>query len=738
MAGELFRPGALGRRKGLAVGLLAIAFALVWATMASPASAETLVVANHNDSGAGSLREAIAKAAANDTIVVPAGQITLTSGPLAFAKNLTINGAGSAATTISGNDLSRVFTITGTPTVILAGLTITHGKDPAGAGISGSGEVTLQDVIVSGNHAGGAGVAGFGGGIEFAPGILTLIDSVVSENTAGGGAGGAGFGGGIDYDATSGKASFTLSLTRSRVSTNRAGVGDAGFGGGIDASSGQAEGSISISLTDSSLSGNVAGGSGPEPGFGGGLELSSGGAKNVLTLALDRTAVTGNTAGGGGTKASGFGGGIRYSSGGAEVTQTLTAVNSTISNNSAGGGGTEANGFGGGLDFGSGTASLTYVTVAGNSAGGTGGASFGGGVNIGSVGTGGIGSSVVAANSGGNCATAVVSRGHNIDDGASCGFTGTGDKSGVDAKLGPLGEHGGLSPTQMPLAGGPAIDAGDPATCPASDQRGVARPQAVACDIGAVEVARPVVTTGSVSSVGSEAATVGGTINPNFSATSFHVDYGTTSTYGNFTAVASAGEGGTAQAVSAVLSKLKPQTLYHFRVVASNAAGSVVGGDQTLTTSKAPIAPPPKKAVKAPALSSASLTNTRFRVGKKATAISARSRRRAPVGTRFRFKLTVAAKVQIAITRSASGLRRGRSCVAPTVKLRRAHARKCTRTLTVGKLSRANMRAGANAIAFSGRIGRRPLSPRAYRAVLTASNAGGRSRPVVLGFTVVH
>jgi hypothetical protein len=290
----------------------------------------------------------------------------------------------------------------------------------------------------------------------------------------------------------------------------------------------------------------------------------------------------------------------------------------------------------------------------------------------------------------------------------------------------------------MPLAGSPAIDAGDPATCPASDQRGVARPQAVACDIGAVEVARPVVTTGSVSSVGFDRATVGGAINPNFSATSYHVDYGTTTTYGNFTSVASAGEGGAAQAVSAALSKLKSQTLYHFRVVASNAAGTVVGGDQALTTSKAPTPPP---VVKAPAFSSARLTNKRFRVGKAATAISARSAarsRRAPVGTRFRFKLTVAAKVQIAITRSASGLRRGRSCVAPTVKLRRAHARKCTRTLTVGKLTRANMRAGANAIAFSGRIGRRPLRPRAYRAVLTASNAGGRSRPVVLGFTVVH
>jgi hypothetical protein len=700
---------------------------LAGAALAPSASAGTITVTNLNDTGAGSLRQAILDAAVTETIVVPAGQITLTSGPLAFAKNLTITGAGSGATVISGNDASRVFTITGTPTVTLGGLTVTHGRDPMGAGINAVGTLTLADVAVSGNHAGGGGTAGFGGGVDFsAAGTLSLIDSVVSENTAGGG---------IEYEPSANAQAFALSLTRSRVSGNRAGAGDAGFGGGIDASSGFDSGSISIALADSALSGNVAGGGGAEaPGFGGGLELSSGGAKNALTLALERTAITGNTAGGGNTESSGFGGGIEFSSGGTAVTQTLTIANSTLSANTAGG--TGASGFGGGVDFGSGTATLSYVTVAANSAGGGGGASFGGGLDLGVVGAGGVGSSIVAANSGGNCATAVTSTGHNIDDGVSCGFNASGDKSGIDAKLGPLGEHGGRSLTQMPLAGSPAIDAGAPTTCASTDQRGVARPQAGGCDVGAVEVAPPAVTTSSVSSVGSESATVGGSVNPNFSATSYHVDFGTTSAYGSFTATASAGEGGVGQAVSAVLSKLKPQTLYHFRVVASNAAGTVVGGDQTLTTSKAPVAVPfPKARPKVPTLSSVRLTHKRFRVGKKSTAISAR---RAPIGTSFRFRLAATAKVQITITRSARGLRRGRGCVAPTTKLRRAHAKSCTRTLTVGTLTRANMRTGANAIAFSGRVGRRALAPRPYRAVLRASNAGGRSKPVAVVFIVVR
>ena len=466
-------------------------FVLAYAGMSPPASANTIAATNLNDSGAGSLRQAIAAAEPNDTITVPAGQITLTTGALAFSKNLTITGAGSSATVISGNDASRVFTITGTPTVTLGGLTVTHGKDPMGAGINVTGTLTLNDVIVSGNHAGGGGVAGFGGGIRVGPGTLGLTNSAVSENTAGGGTKGAGFGGGIAFEPGANGQSFALTLTRSQVSGNRAGSGGTeseGFGGGVEASTGFDSGSISIALSDSVLSGNVAGGSGAEaPGFGGGVDMGSGGKNNALTLTIDRVAVTGNTAGGG-TKSSGFGGGINFSSGGTGVTQTFTVTNSTIAANSAGGG-TGSNGFGGGIDFGSGTARLAYVTVAGNSAGGGGGSSFGGGLDMGTGSS--VGSSIVAANSGGNCSPAVTSAGHNIDDATSCGFTGAGDKPGVDPKLGPLGEHGGLSPTQMLLAGSPAIDAGDPATCLTTDQRGVLRPQGAACDIGAVEVAPP-------------------------------------------------------------------------------------------------------------------------------------------------------------------------------------------------------------------------------------------------------
>ncbi len=729
--------------------LAACAFCLLLAlaALAPSASAGTIAVTNLNDSGAGSLRQAIKDAAANETITVPAGQITLTSGPLAIASSLMIAGAGSGATSISGNDASRVLTITATSTVALSGLSITHGSDTSGAGINATGgTLTLQDVTVSENHAGGGGVAGFGGGIEFTgSGKLSLTESTVSGNTAGGGLEGSGFGGAIEYEPGADGQSFALSLTRTRVIGNDAGGGGAeasGFGGAIEASTGFKNGTISLSLVESAVSNNVAGGDGDEAsGFGGGVDFGSGGDKNALTLSIDRSGVTGNKAGGGGEESSGFGGGVNFASGGAEVTQTLTVSNSTISANSAGGGGTEADGFGGGISFGSGTASLSYVTVAANSAGGAGGSSFGAGLDMGSVGTGGIGSSIVAANVGGNCSSAVTSLGHNIDDGASCGFKGTGDKSSVDARLGPVGGHGGVSSTQMPLSGSPAIDGADPATCPSSDQRGVARPQGGGCDIGAVEPAPPAVTTGSATSVGSSSAVVSGSVNPNFSATSYHVDWGTTTAYGNFTAEAAAGEGGTPQSVSATLDKLKPQTVYHFRMVVSNAAGTVVGADRTFATSQAPptIIRKVKRAnpLRVPALSGARLTNKRFRVGRSSTATFARLRR-PPVGTSFRFRLVAAATVKVTITHSAGGLRRGRRCVAPGAKLRRAHAKHCTRTIVVGVLTRANMRAGVDKIAFSGRIGRRALSPGVYRAVLRASNAAGRSAPVALAFVVVR
>ncbi len=56
----------------------------------------------------------------------------------------------------------------------------------------------------------------------------------------------------------------------------------------------------------------------------------------------------------------------------------------------------------------------------------------------------------------------------------------------------------------------------------------------------------------------------------------------------------------------------------------------------------------------------------------------------------------------------------------------------------MGRLTRLNVRAGSHSIAFSGRIGAKPLRPHSYQAVLIASASGKRSLPVFLSFTIVR
>jgi PKD domain len=127
------------------------------------------------------------------------------------------------------------------------------------------------------------------------------------------------------------------------------------------------------------------------------------------------------------------------------------------------------------------------------------------------------------------------------------------------------------------------------------------------------------------------------------------------------------------------------------------------------------------------------LTNKRFRVAGQATAISAD----APLGTRFGFTLSAPARLRITITRTAPGLRYHRGCVAPTATLTDNHAKRCTRTLTLGTLTRSNEHSGTDSIFFSGRIGHRALSPHAYKALIEARNTSTRE-DTTLSFTVVR
>ena len=112
----------------------------------------------------------------------------------------------------------------------------------------------------------------------------------------------------------------------------------------------------------------------------------------------------------------------------------------------------------------------------------------------------------------------------------------------------------------------------------------------VAALVGAGEAAAaaPSATTGPVTAVGPTTATVSGSVNPNGTATTWHVEYGTSTSYGSSTSSTNAGSGTSSVAVSAPITGLTAGTTYHYRMVATNSAGTARGSDGVLTTSAAP------------------------------------------------------------------------------------------------------------------------------------------------------
>jgi predicted outer membrane repeat protein len=146
---------------------------------------------------------------------------------------------------------------------------------------------------------------------------------------------------------------------------------------------------------------------------------------------------------------------------------------------------------GGGMYMDGGSPTLTNVTFSGNSATSVGGGMYhsgGSGPQIRNAifwGNTAVysGAQIYASNSGLlSVSDSVVQDGY---EGAGMNiYTG-------DPKLGALGNYGGFTQTFPLLAGSSAINLGNDAVCPATDQRGVARPQNTHCDIGAYESDAP-------------------------------------------------------------------------------------------------------------------------------------------------------------------------------------------------------------------------------------------------------
>ena len=93
----------------------------------------------------------------------------------------------------------------------------------------------------------------------------------------------------------------------------------------------------------------------------------------------------------------------------------------------------------------------------------------------------------------------------------------------------------------------------------------------------------PVVITNPATNVASFSATLNSSVDPHGLTTAIHFQYGTTTSYGLTTASQSK-SGNTYQSVSTNIGGLSASTTYHFRIVATNSAGTRYGSDRTFTT----------------------------------------------------------------------------------------------------------------------------------------------------------
>lgn len=98
----------------------------------------------------------------------------------------------------------------------------------------------------------------------------------------------------------------------------------------------------------------------------------------------------------------------------------------------------------------------------------------------------------------------------------------------------------------------------------------------------------PSVETLAASAIAESGATLNGKVNPNGAETKMYFEYGTTTSYGSKTAEVSVGSGSTTVEKAEAISGLSANTVYHFRIVATNSSGTSQGVDKTFTTVGAP------------------------------------------------------------------------------------------------------------------------------------------------------
>jgi hypothetical protein len=189
---------------------------LIAAGLLAPADAGTVSTAAN--SGAGSLRDALAAAAPNETITFAASlngaTITLTSGELSVdARSLTLDASAlPAGVSVSGNNSTRILAVTGGSNVTLRNLHFVAGREAANKGgglLVAESTFVMQDCSIQGCYA-----ATDGGGIWLNSANATLTRCRISSNESGN------FGGGLFIIGDT-----PVSLTSSQIAGNKSTTG---------------------------------------------------------------------------------------------------------------------------------------------------------------------------------------------------------------------------------------------------------------------------------------------------------------------------------------------------------------------------------------------------------------------------------------------------------------------------------------------------------------------------------
>ena len=426
----------------LLVAVCVIPFALGQRTAAKGnRPATTITVTNGNDSGPGSLRQALAQANDGDTINFDPSVniVTLTSTELSITKSVTVSASPQMVTVMRSSQTEfRIFHVMPGHSVEINGLTISGGHITGGNGggiLNDNSTLTIAHCTVWANAIVNASSGNnFGGGIHNS-GTMTLNQVIVSNNNASfcGCGNGVPSGGGISNTGT-------MIIIAGTVQSNAGGAFWLWSGGGIYNSN-----TGIMTITGTTISGNQTGNPGHFGAIGGGIA-------NYGTLTIQDSTVSGNTALGGDLDG-GYGGGISGNN--------VTITNSTITGNSALRGGGVAGG-----------GNIAHTTFSNNSASLSGGALY-------LTSPLELGTTILKAGVSGanifNNGGSLITHGYNVCSDNGSGFlNGPGDQINTDPMLGPLQDNGGPTLTYALLPGSPAIDAGDPNFIPPPDydQRG--------------------------------------------------------------------------------------------------------------------------------------------------------------------------------------------------------------------------------------------------------------------------